>query len=222
MGINLLMEQKFKKILQKSKAWQEGGISLGKTFEGALFNQTPWPFLFSETEIFCGPYENKIYAPPPQKVQKVSDTLVVFIGDTYNPESGKEDLLGKMIGAMKLKPGEFQRITFDETLEDIVDLDQNSQYQNPATRSLYEKILDYRPEVIVSLGATVTNLILNKREKLSGIHGQFIEKTICLDDRSHSFSLVPLFHPDFLMINPNMKRTAWIDLQKVMERVGKI
>ena len=52
----------------------------------------------------------------------------------------------------------------------------------------------------------------------SNIHGQFFEKQY----GDTAFSLMPVFHPDFLVINPNMKRTAWADLQKVMERVGKI
>ena len=34
--------------------------------------------------------------------------------------------------------------------------------------------------------------------------------------------MVPIFHPDFLKINPKMKRTAWDDLQKVMRMIGKL
>lgn len=217
------MEQKFKKILQKAKAWEDGVEPLANTFEGALFEGTNWPFSFEETTIAT---ENKVATPAPieavikpaQKISEGFDKLVLFVGDTFNSASGADDLLGKMISAMKLKPQEFERFAFNEALEDLNDLDQNLKTPSPETLELYAMISKVKPQVVVSLGATVTNVLLGRREKLSGIHGQFIEKNI----ESHHFAMMPLFHPDFLLINPNMKRTAWIDLQKVMERVGKI
>ena len=106
----------------------------------------------------------------------------------------------------------------DEALEEIVELTKNLENPEIATQKLFDIILEKRPKVVVSLGATVTNILLGKREKLSTIHGQFFEKR----QGECNFSLMPIFHPDFLIINPNMKRTAWIDLQKVMERIGKI
>lgn len=222
------MEQKFKKILQITKAWQEGREPLSKTFEGALFESTSWPFSFEEgitTEV------REERAASPEKVpgtfatpsEKVPGTLqVMFVGDTYLAESGKEDLLGKMIGAMKLSSSEFVRLSFNEALDDILDLEKNLKDPSAETNELYKTIIENKPEIVVSLGATITNILLGRREKLSGIHGQFVDKTITVDSISHTFTLMPLFHPDFLVINPNMKRTAWIDLQKVMERIGKI
>ena len=217
------MEQKFKKILQKAKAWDERTEPLAKTFEGALFEGTNWPFSFEESAIetqnmVATPAAPEVVVKPAQKVSEGFDKLVLFVGDTFNAASGADDLLGKMIAAMKLKPEEFERFAFNEALEDINDLEQNLKSPESATAELHAKITKVKPQIVVSLGATVTNVLLGRREKLSGIHGQFIEKTI----DSHHFAMMPLFHPDFLLINPNMKRTAWIDLQKVMERVGKI
>ncbi len=217
------MEQKFKKILQKAKGWDEGTEPLAKTFEGALFQGTNWPFSFEESAIetqnmVAAPAAPQVVSKPAQKVLEGFDKLVLFVGDTFNAASGAEDLLGKMITAMKLKPQEFERFSFNEALEDINDLEQNLKSPDSATSELFATITKIKPQIVVSLGATVTNVLLGRREKLSGIHGQFIEKTI----DSHHFAMMPLFHPDFLLINPNMKRTAWIDLQKVMERVGKI
>jgi len=118
---------------------------------------------------------------------------------------------------MKLEGNEFYRFKMDEALEEVADLAANLEKPNHATQNLLNIILEKRPRIVVSLGATVTNILLGRREKLSTIHGQFFDKAI---DQCN-YSLMPLFHPDFLIINPNMKRTAWIDLQKVMERVGK-
>lgn len=198
-----------------------------RTFEGALFKETSW---FLDTEI--DPIELKgIEAAPLVKTPVATVTTVVpvvtqqgkaplcevlFVGDSYNGEG--EDLLGRMISAMKLGTNEFYRFPMNEALENVSDLSANLENPETATMELHQFILEKRPKIVVSLGATVTNIMLGRREKLSGIHGQFFDKTI---GECH-FSLMPLFHPDFLVINPNMKRTAWIDLQKVMERVGKI
>ena len=148
-------------------------------------------------------------------------SLVLFVGDSFVEGTG-EDLLGKMIVAMKLRPGEFNRVAFNEKLEEVNDLTKNLTEPSLETVELLEQIKKFKPNIVVSLGATVTNILLGKREKLSGIHGQFFDKTLTLDNESYSYQVMPIFHPDFLVINPNMKRTAWIDLQKVMERVGKI
>ncbi len=208
------MEQQFKKLLQIS---HDQNDPLFKTFEGALFEGAAW-FLQTETtrpmitssEVLPDEIVNKIKSP------SIFLTEVLFVGDSYKGEG--EDLLGKMIMAMKLSGAEFSRLILDEELEGVEDLTENLAHPNTSSQKLFSTIKDKKPKIVVSLGATVTNILLGKREKLSGIHGQFIEKSIddCL------FTLVPIFHPEFLMINPNMKRAAWIDLQKVMERIGKI
>lgn len=219
LGINLLMEKQFQKLLFKTKVQKDQKDPLFKSFEGALFLNSAWFFHFQDAIL---PLVEKIN--PPMKIDELkpaepalaSLSEVLFVGDTYTGKG--EDLLGKMIVAMKLNGNEFYRYPMEEELEDVVELEKNLQDPSSATLNLLNIIQNKRPKVVVSLGATVTNILLGKREKLSTIHGQFIEKQTgpCV------YSLVPIFHPDFLLINPNMKRTAWIDLQKVMERVGKI
>ena len=216
------MDQQFKKILQKTKAWREGSEPLSKTFEGALFEQNPWPFYFQEAPATTLANPNPTVIVKEIANEKASGlSLVLFVGDTHNAQKG-DDLLGKMINAMKLGKGEFNRFLFDEALEDVFDLSGNLSAPSPATSDIFQTIEKVRPQIVVSLGATVTNILLGKRDKLSSIHGQFFEKTLSLESGSHQYSIMPIFHPDFLVINPNMKRTAWIDLQKVMERIGKI
>ena len=224
--INLLMEQQFKKLLQKSKALNNDPFF--RSFEGALFKDSAWFFHFQDQtpEVVVAKTqeikttETKIETPspvsPPVKRVQENHLEVLFVGDKYDGVG--EDLLAKMIGAMKLTSQEFSRFLFEEGLENVNDLAFNLENPNEATQNLRSSILKHKPKIVVSLGATTTNILLGRREKLSAIHGQFID--VVIDE--FEFSMVPIFHPDFLIINPNMKRTAWIDLQKVMERVGKI
>lgn len=204
------MEQQFKKILQKTKALKEQKDPLFKSFEGALFMNSAWFFHFQERVI---PLVERVHSPVETPLNPLCEVL--FVGDSFIGVG--DDLLGKMITAMKLSGEEFYRYPIEEELDDVFDLAKNLEDPSPATKKLLNIILEKRPRVVVSLGATVTNILLGKREKLSTIHGQFFEKRegVC------SYNLMPIFHPDFLIINPNMKRTAWIDLQKVMEHIGK-
>lgn len=208
------MEQKFIKIIQKIKAQKEQKDPLFNSFEGALFQETSWFFHFKDHNI---PLVSRMEAP--KEILNTNDsplTEVLFVGDTFNDDG--DDLLGKMIIAMKLDKSEFYRFKMDEDLDAVDDLTKNITNPSSSTQKLLNIISKERPRIVVSLGATVTNILLGKREKMSTIHGQFFEKKI----NGYDYTLMPIFHPDFLIINPNMKRTAWIDLQKVMERIGKI
>jgi uracil-DNA glycosylase family 4 len=77
----------------------------------------------------------------------------------------------------------------------------------------------YQPEVVVTLGATATSKILKSNDRLSLVHGQFFTRK--LGDES-SVQIVPLFHPSIIETNQNMKKTAWIDMQKIMKHLKKL
>lgn len=217
------MEQKFKKLLEKTKALEND--PLFKSFEGALFKESAWYFHFLERSPAVITTNHKAVQPPiPQEESLVIPEKkyllpplceVVFVGDSYSGEG--DDLLGRMIGAMNLQVGEFHRLLFNPGLEKIVNLESNLLHPSSETLELLNFIQEKRPRYVVSLGAVVSGILLGRQEKLSAIRGQFFEKQI----GDVEFEFMPVFHPDFLVINPNMKRTAWIDLQKVMERVGK-
>ncbi len=222
------MDQQFKKILQKTKAVLNGQDPIVHTYEGALFKDSGWVFGFDESistqdvgSVEVGVAFEPVAAAIPITPSLITNkSLVMFVGDSF--KEGTEDLLGKMIQAMKLESHEYTRHLFDEKLEDVLNLESNNEKPSIETEVLLKAIVDLKPKVVVSLGATVTNILLGRREKLSGIHGQFFDKSIVMDHEEYQYQLFPIFHPDFLLINPNMKRTAWIDLQKVMECVGKI
>ncbi len=69
--------------------------------------------------------------------------------------------------------------------------------------------------VVITLGAKAFNMLLDNNERLSRVHGQIFP----FDTGSKKFNLIPLFHPDFLIINPNMKRLCWQDVQNIMQLI---
>lgn len=110
------------------------------------------------------------------------------------------ELFERMILAMKLNPEQVilwpSEIEGKDLFNDIV--------------LLTEK---YRPQVIITLGAKATSSILKSKDRLAQVHGQFFERKT-----AHQLvQVVPLFHPNIIETNQNMKKTAWIDMQKVMK-----
>lgn len=198
--IYLLMEIQFKNIFKKAKAIRDGAHPIGKTFEGAIFSEGSWYLSLQDIEVSEAVIPEVVTAVSPI-VLDASLSDVLFLGDTFSGIG--EDLLYKMIQAMNLGKNAVQRIPFDENLD--------------TRRELMAAISGHRPQIVVSLGAIVTNMLLEKKEKLSTIHGQLIPQ----ETTDWKYLLMPLFHPEFLLINPNMKRTAWNDLQKIMEFLKK-
>jgi len=153
--------------------------------------------------------------------EKFEGVSALIVGESRNVDLNSEqahykfshdntELLGKMIIPMKLEEGEFLRASLlGDTDEEVL-------------QNLLCEIALFKPKAVISLGAVATNFLYGKKEKLSKIHGQELERIIEIGDESINFTLFPIFHPDLLEINPSMKRTAWMDLQKVMKFLGKI
>ncbi len=143
-----------------------------------------------------------------------SDELsILFVGERpkdFDDERPRADLLSKMIGAMKLQELEFSRVFLSKDAE----MAQAEWYR-------ILQLLDGRMQLcIVPLGAKACNTVLGTKERLSKIHGQEFKFRLLGKKTQIDLSVFPVFHPDFLQINPNMKRSAWIDLQKVMTHLG--
>ncbi len=69
-----------------------------------------------------------------------------------------------------------------------------------------------QPKVIVALGKFAAQTLLQSNEPISRMRGSWRDY--------HGIQLMPTFHPAYLLRNPNEKRKAWEDLQKVMEMLG--
>jgi uracil-DNA glycosylase family 4 len=165
------------------------------------------------------------------KLQCVENIRVMFINDTLNGEEAENyqddtenlvpqlstafdlqasELFAKMIKAMKLEHWNF---VISGTK---VKTEQDEKDYMPC---LFEEIAYFKPQMVITLGAVATQTLLKNKDRLAKIHGSILHKSIAIDDEIHSFQLMPLFHPELLLINPNMKKTAWLDMQKAMKEL---
>jgi uracil-DNA glycosylase family 4 len=159
------------------------------------------------------------------RLQKSDSVKVLFVTDKFRSPDEIEEaqdefdyffeaetaaLFRKMVTAMKLDSSEFLISAVGDEHEQDFDF-------------LEEELAYFTPEVVMTLGATASNKLLGTKQRLSAIHGNFYTKGIkYFDSSSVVLAICPIFHPEFLRINPNMKKTAWEDMQKVMKKLNKI
>lgn len=115
------------------------------------------------------------------------------------------ELFERMILAMKLVPEEVILYPSESSGQDLF-------------ADLLKLTSEFQPKVIMSLGAKATSTVLKNKDRLSLIHGQFFARETAFG----SVQVVPLFHPNIIETNQNMKKTAWADMQKVMKFLKKI
>mgnify|MGYP005650218219 CR=1 FL=1 len=138
---------------------------------------------------------------PNQKAKKI-----LVIGDTscessiLNEELKGDSfgLLAKMFGALELVSSEVHFCSF---IEEGV-----STYLN--SKNLYDFLLKSDINLIITLGAAPLKFFQLKG-RLTKLHGT--KAIISFDDKT--VELLPIFHPEYLLVNPNMKKRVWQDIK---------
>jgi len=146
---------------------------------------------------------------------------IIFVGEgpghdedvTGRPFVGRAgQLLTKIIEAMKMKRE-------DVYIANIVKCrPPNNRAPEPdevATCEgfLHRQIAVIGPKVIVCLGSVAAQNLLKTERKISSFRGQWQDW--------HGVSVMPTYHPAFLLRNPAMKKEVWEDMKKVMELLKK-
>lgn len=78
---------------------------------------------------------------------------------------------------------------------------------------LLREIAAAQPEVIVVLGNTATKNLLDAKQGITRLRGEFQEYK--------GVKVMPTFHPAYLLRDPSKKRETWQDLQKVRDYLDK-
>jgi len=74
---------------------------------------------------------------------------------------------------------------------------------------LLQQIEIIAPKIVVTLGATAYRYLTNDETAISRVRGCLI--------KGESYSIIPTFHPSYLLRNPSAKKEAMEDLLKVKE-----
>ncbi len=87
-----------------------------------------------------------------------------------------------------------------------------------ALAHLRSVILNAGIGAILGFGSKICSSLLGQNIKLGQSHGKLFEREVVNEDTGakKSVKLMPIFHPEFLKVNPNMKKMAWDDLQLFM------
>jgi len=75
-----------------------------------------------------------------------------------------------------------------------------------------KQIAAINPRVIVTLGNVPTQNLLNTKQGITRMRGTWQEY--------NGIPVMPTFHPSYLLRSPGEKKWVWIDIKKVMERLG--
>lgn len=154
----------------------------------------------------------------PSRLESKKNVQVIFLTESFLRDSkdplqtclsqASAELLSKMIQAMGLANNNYL-ITAVKSAENITEHD----FLENAKKEAYF----FNFPIIISLGAYTTQVILNSKERLSKVQGQVFHREWVYGSKRESIRVVPLFHPDFLLINPAMKRAAWEGMQVAMK-----
>jgi uracil-DNA glycosylase len=77
---------------------------------------------------------------------------------------------------------------------------------------LFRQLDVIKPKVIVCLGATAFQTLLQSNLSISRYRGQWLD--------FRGYKMLPTYHPAYLLRNPAAKADVWKDLQKVMAELG--
>jgi DNA polymerase len=77
---------------------------------------------------------------------------------------------------------------------------------------LKRQIAAIKPAVIVTLGNVPTQNLLGIKEGITKIRGKWQEY--------EGIPVMPTYHPSYLLRSPGEKKWVWVDIKKVMERLG--
>jgi len=77
---------------------------------------------------------------------------------------------------------------------------------------LKQQIMEIKPEVVIALGHIAAQTLLETTTPISSLRGTFKEYL--------GITMMPTFHPRYLLQNPSKKRETWEDIKKVMAFLG--
>ncbi len=83
-------------------------------------------------------------------------------------------------------------------------------------KGLANLINEVKPQFIITLGSTAYQFLTNSKNRLSSVHGKLKELEFHVGDEEVTTKILPTFHPEYILINPKIKKTVWEDFQHLI------
>jgi len=74
------------------------------------------------------------------------------------------------------------------------------------------------PKILILLGSTALSAVIGGDQIISDVRGKWVEKKI----GKCNTSVITLFHPAFLMRQPDQKAMSWIDLKMIRKKISDL
>ena len=128
-----------------------------------------------------------------------------FKGEPFVGEAGQ--LLDRILLAMGMQREE---VYLCNVLKCLPPNNRDPQPEEVATCEAFlnRQIAAIRPQVIIGLGRLAVHSLLKTKEPISPLRGEW--------QRYQGIPLMPTYHPDYLLRNPEGKRDVWEDMKEVL------
>jgi len=154
-------------------------------------------------------YKTKIMVFGDMPSQKDIDNNLLFSDD-----SG--ELLTKMLSAISIDLSEVYLtniIPFYLTKEEGKNI---KKYNSSLKKIVHEHICTINPEIILLLGSFALQTLFGEEYSIVKNRGQWLTYTT----PTKSINVIPSFHPNFLLKQPNQKKKSWEDLQELQKKLN--
>lgn len=127
-------------------------------------------------------------------------------------------MLSRMFDAINLSPGD---VFVTNVIKCAIPatLQPQASHVESCVSYLRRQIVALMPEVICTMGMIAARAVLERRQPLSRLRGQFHNYEAGEDKK---IPVIATYHPTYLLQNPEMKHAAWADLQLLAKRMGTI
>ncbi len=144
------------------------------------------------------------------------DADLVFIGEAPGQDEDFQakplvgmagDLLTKIINAMGMGQSE---VYITNVLRCMPADNRNPKHEEAVCCKPYliEFLKIIKPKVICTLGKLPVHILLNETSPISSLRGKFFD--------FNGIKLMPTYHPEYLLKNPEDKKLVWDDMKKIM------
>lgn len=127
----------------------------------------------------------------------------------------EDQMLARMLNAIHL-PMEEVFVTNVLKCKVGKDVQPQAEYIEACSSYLHRQIAATAPELICTMGMVAAKTLLRLSQPLSRLRGKFYSYK---STSGVEIPLLPTYHPEYLLQNPEMKNATWQDLQEIQKRL---